>query len=272
MKPFSQKLSQYTLVWSLVAMIVLTACQPQDYTASLKPLADQYLNAWNSGDYTGLDDIIHQDFVRTGTPTSNSSAEGLDSLKSVIDLFRGMFPDLNVVINSEIYTENTAISQWTVTATNTGPGAFPPTGRTINIGGTSIFKFSDGKIISDIAQFDNLNFMSQLGYALVPPAGQLENDPTVVDSDHYTVAMENERVRVLSIKYGPGEKSVMHDHFDGVVIFLDDAQTKFTLSDGSTIDASGKARDVIWAPGGAHLPENISDKAFEVILVELKTQ
>jgi hypothetical protein len=31
-----------------------------------------------------------------------------------------------------------------------------------------------------------------------------------VDPKHYKVEFENERVRVLRIKYGAGEKSVMH--------------------------------------------------------------
>jgi hypothetical protein len=38
------------------------------------------------------------------------------------------------------------------------------------------------------------------------PAGK---DPVKVDSKHYSVEFENDKVRVLRIKYGPGEKSVM---------------------------------------------------------------
>jgi len=35
-------------------------------------------------------------------------------------------------------------------------------------------------------------------------------DPVEVDPRHYTVEVENEKVRVLRIKYGPREKSTMH--------------------------------------------------------------
>ena len=48
------------------------------------------------------------------------------------------------------------------------------------------------------------------------PAGQ---DPAIVDSRHYKVEFENEKVRVLRIKYGPGEKSVMHGHPPSVAMF-----------------------------------------------------
>ena len=33
-------------------------------------------------------------------------------------------------------------------------------------------------------------------------------DPVHVDSKHYTVEAENDRVRVLRVKYGPREKSI----------------------------------------------------------------
>jgi hypothetical protein len=36
------------------------------------------------------------------------------------------------------------------------------------------------------------------------------DDPVKVDPKHYKVEFENDRVRVLRIRYGAGEKSVMH--------------------------------------------------------------
>jgi hypothetical protein len=45
-------------------------------------------------------------------------------------------------------------------------------------------------------------------------------DPVKVDPRHYKVEFENERVRVLRIKYGPGEKSVMHSHPESITVFL----------------------------------------------------
>ena len=49
-------------------------------------------------------------------------------------------------------------------------------------------------------------------------------DPVQVDPKHYTVEVENERVRVLRIKYGPFEKSKMHGHPATVAVFLTDAR------------------------------------------------
>ena len=99
----------------------------------------------------------------------------------------------------------------------------------------------------------------------------LAQDPVKVDSKHYKVEFENEHVRVLRITYGPGEKSVMHEHPDAVATFLVDAKSVFHLPDGSKVPNDNKKGAVLWTPAGKHLPENTGDKPFELILVELKS-
>ncbi len=97
-------------------------------------------------------------------------------------------------------------------------------------------------------------------------------DATVVDPDHYKVEFENDEVRVLRITYGPGEKSVMHFHPEGMAIFLTDGKSKFTLPDGTSVETSFKAGDFNWLPESTHQPENIGKKPFEVIQIEMKTK
>jgi len=95
-------------------------------------------------------------------------------------------------------------------------------------------------------------------------------DPTRVDPEHYTAEFENDRVRVLRIRYGPNEKSVMHFHPRNVAVFLTDAQGQFTLPDGNKMDTHFKAGEVRWGDGEQHLPANTGSRPFELILVELR--
>ena len=94
-------------------------------------------------------------------------------------------------------------------------------------------------------------------------------DAPAADPKHYSVSFENDVVRFLRVKYGPGEKSVMHRHAPGCVIFLTDQTFNFTLSDGTTEPASVAARAPGCSDGNVHLPENIADEA-EFIMVEFK--
>jgi quercetin dioxygenase-like cupin family protein len=99
------------------------------------------------------------------------------------------------------------------------------------------------------------------------PAGQ---DSVSVDPKHYTVVLQNDRVRVLRIHYGPGEKSMMHAHPASVAVFLTDGTTKFTLPDGKSTVVTEKPGQVMWSDNQKHLPENTGGKPFELILVELR--
>ena len=107
-----------------------------------------------------------------------------------------------------------------------------------------------------------------MSLCLIPSA--FAQDPTVVDSRHYKVEFENDQVRVLRITYGPGEKSVMHEHPNSVAVFLTDLQGQFTFPDGNTEARTSKAGQARLTPATKHLPENTGAAPFEVILVEIK--
>ncbi|RMG63164.1 MAG: cytoplasmic protein [Calditrichaeota bacterium] len=102
------------------------------------------------------------------------------------------------------------------------------------------------------------------------PSSLSAQDPTKVDPKHYTVVFENDKVRVIHIAYGPGEKSVMHYHPEGVAIFLTDAKASFLLPGGKVVKTRNKAGDVVWAPAGKHQPKNLGDSGFELYQIEMK--
>jgi hypothetical protein len=94
-------------------------------------------------------------------------------------------------------------------------------------------------------------------------------DAVTADPKHYSVSFENDVVRFLRVNYGAGEKSVMHRHLPGCVIFLTDQTFNFTIPDGTTSPASVPAGALGCSDGNVHLPENIADDA-EFIMVEFK--
>jgi len=98
----------------------------------------------------------------------------------------------------------------------------------------------------------------------------IAEDAVKADPKHYTLVTNNDRVRILKAHYGPHEKSVMHSHPAAVVVFLTDGTGKFTFPDGKTQEFNGKAGDVMYNAATTHLPENTGDKAFDVIVIELK--
>ena len=97
-------------------------------------------------------------------------------------------------------------------------------------------------------------------------------DPVKVDPKHHKVEFENAQVRVLRITVGPHEKTAMHEHPAWVAVWLTDLDMKITFPDGKTEERHGKAGKTFWNAGEKHIAENISDKPFEGIMVELKAK
>ena len=95
-------------------------------------------------------------------------------------------------------------------------------------------------------------------------------DPVKVDPEHYRVELENEKVRVLRVRYGPHEKSVMHGHPPSVEINLTVTHLMVTYPDGRTESVQAKAGQVLLLPASERLPENLSDFPYEAIAIELK--
>jgi len=134
-----------------------------------------------------------------------------------------------------------------------------------NINHKSFFKHKE-KIVKKFVLY-----LILLAIVLISVQSSLAQDANKVDPKHYKVILENEQVRVLRITYGLGEKSVMHSHPEGVVVFLTDGDSKFTFPDGQSQNIKFKAGSVIWVSEQNHLPENIGNKPFEVIQIEMKS-
>ena len=90
------------------------------------------------------------------------------------------------------------------------------------------------------------------------PAPVTKLDPALVDPRHYTVALDNDQVRVLRIHFEPHDKGQRHEHIlDRVVFYMNDQER-------------AKADDVRMAGAATHTEENGSDQPADRIAVELK--
>jgi uncharacterized RmlC-like cupin family protein len=97
------------------------------------------------------------------------------------------------------------------------------------------------------------------------------SDPVKIDPKHYKVEFENDQVRVLHVKIGAHEVAPMHEHsLNRVTVFLSDQTDRITGSDGKVETVRHKAGDVTWGTPVSHKEENVDDKPFEVVVVEIK--
>jgi len=102
-------------------------------------------------------------------------------------------------------------------------------------------------------------------------AGTSTLDPVEVDPKHYQVEFENDQVRVLRVKIGGKETVPMHEHrLNRVVTYLTDQHFRVTTADGKAEPVEHKAGDLSWGVPAQHKEENLSEKPFVALVVELK--
>jgi hypothetical protein len=97
----------------------------------------------------------------------------------------------------------------------------------------------------------------------------MTGDPTETDPDKYKVVFENDRVRVLEYRDGPGERTSPHRHPDSVMYTLSAFERRL-VHNGQQRDVRLDSGHVGWLAAQEHSGENIGSTETHVIFVELK--
>ena len=244
-----------------VAIIGLAACQPAGTSAAemeaIKAVNGAWAGHYNAGDAGAVADLYWPDasLMAPGAPARVGSDAIREQVAADIAGAKAAGLSMNIDHGPVAVLGTTAWQEGTFQVTD-GSGATVDTGKYL-----SVLEKRDGtwRLLRDIYNSD--------GAAVAVPAGP---DAAEVDPAHYKVEFENNRVRVLRINYGPNEKSVMHSHPEGVVVFLSDADARFGLPDGTTSEMHVKAGMAGWSDAETHAPENLGNKPFELIQIELK--
>ena len=100
----------------------------------------------------------------------------------------------------------------------------------------------------------------------------LAQDPTKVEPKHYIKKFENEYVEVISVHYGPHEKSVLHDHIGGVVVSLTEAHLRFTDENGKVTEHFAKVGEPLWHKATKHRVENLGDTTYDAVYIGVKSK
>ncbi len=111
-----------------------------------------------------------------------------------------------------------------------------------------------------------------LGIAFVcfAAANATAQDPIKVEPKHYKLDFENERVQVVSVHYGPHEKSGLHEHPGGVVVSITEGHLRFTDENGKTREVFAKPGEVRWYPPFKHRVENLGEQSYNAVYIGIK--
>jgi hypothetical protein len=101
----------------------------------------------------------------------------------------------------------------------------------------------------------------------------LAQDAVTADPRSFRVVLENDRVRVLEYRSGPGLGVCgqgMHYHPERVTVTLTDAKVRLTHAQGTAVIRDIAAGQVFFAPAETHSVENIGGSGTRIYIIELK--
>lgn len=94
---------------------------------------------------------------------------GADALHAETLGYRRGFPDFRFTVEDQIAEGDRVTTRWSWHGTNTGElRGMPPTGKTVDITGTTTFTFRDNKITEGWWHWDTLGMLRQLGVIELP--------------------------------------------------------------------------------------------------------
>ncbi|HSO07692.1 MAG TPA: cytoplasmic protein [Pelomicrobium sp.] len=101
----------------------------------------------------------------------------------------------------------------------------------------------------------------------------LAQDAVTADPRSFRVVLENERVRVLEYRSGPGLGVCgqgVHSHPERVTVVLTDAKVRLTNAAGKSVVREIPAGHVFFAPAETHSTENVGGAGTRLYMIELK--
>ena len=177
-----QKLSLiFVCVIAAVGLLIPAPVTTQDDTESDIPAVQAVIDAFNTGDVSGLDEFVDGDVVLHFL--NSGHIEGLAGLEQWILANRVPFPDLQVSIVNEVVADDTAAFHWLLTGTHTGDTPdVPASGNEVAIEGMTMVRLVDSKVVEVWHLADEFAFFNQM------QAGQSNTDGAVLSE---TVVFED---------------------------------------------------------------------------------
>ena len=120
-----------------------------------------------TGNTASVAEVIAADWVNVDSALP--PMKGIEGAKQLMTLFSNAFPDVQLNMDIVVADADKVAVHFTFRGTQKGKFlAVPPTGKSVSVPGTGVFRIEDGKIVENRVVFDALGMMQQLGVAPAP--------------------------------------------------------------------------------------------------------
>lgn len=108
-----------------------------------------------------------------------------------------------------------------------------------------------------------------MGFMMWSPALQAQ-DPMIIGKVYKKMLLENDKVRVMSVEFGPGDVMPWHSHPAHTVYVLTSGKIEITDMDKKPVTLDVKAGDVLYLEPVTHMGKNVGTTPLKLIVTEIK--
>lgn len=150
-----------------ILFLVFTSCENAKVEKNIKMYTEAWDQIINNGD---LDLINVTNFTDDITMVSSpENIVGLENFKDYYANFVTGFSDVEFTMIDVFGQDDNIVKHWNFKGTHSGEFfGIPPTGKKVDIEGTTLVKMRDGKIAQEQDFMDNMLFLQQLGILSSP--------------------------------------------------------------------------------------------------------
>jgi len=123
-----------------------------------------FQEVWNEGRVQTVRDLLASNAVARGQRGAEAEIRGPEEFVKFVNEIRGSFSDMKLTIEDILAADDKVVVRWSATMIHTGHAlGFPPSGKSVRIGGISIARILNGKIVEGWDNWDQLGMLEQIG-------------------------------------------------------------------------------------------------------------
>ena len=117
---------------------------------------------WNQKNWSAIDETVAEDYLdHNALPGLPPGREGF---KALMSSYFTAFPDLQIMVEDILVDGDKVVCRWKARGTHNGSlMGISPSGRAVNVGGISIDRIVDGRLVEGWYEFDTLGMLQQVG-------------------------------------------------------------------------------------------------------------
>jgi|SRR5215467_8801659 len=123
-----------------------------------------FQEVWNEGRVQTVRDLLASNAVARGQRGAEAEIRGPEEFVKFVNEIRGSFSDMKLTIEDILAADDKVVVRWSAAMIHTGHVlGFPPSGKSVRIGGISIARIFNGKIVEGWDNWDQLGMLEQIG-------------------------------------------------------------------------------------------------------------